>query len=144
MQTSYLRNRNYTYDEITTYLDRLKICVRHNRFTVSSGQDRQKNNQFLLSYRINRNKQKRILMSLKPEDFCYTKLSTNPRFFNHVLYVFTPSITVDDQMSFNDTGINLTIYIKTDLMEMDSVNTAVIVISFHEAEHYERHLFESI
>jgi len=65
-------NQNYSKQEIDEILDKVKNCVYNNRYTISLNENRQENIDFINEYNIYSNKQKKILLQLKVEDFCHS------------------------------------------------------------------------
>ena len=93
-------NQNYTKQEIDEILDKVKNCVYNNRYTISLNENRQENIDFINEYNIYSNKQKKILLQLKVEDFCHSLQNTKPGYEYEVLYVFVPQVNL-----FNAEGV---------------------------------------
>lgn len=53
-------NQNYSREEIEDILEKIKNCVRNNRFTISRNANRQENIDFINEYNIRSDKQKYI------------------------------------------------------------------------------------
>ena len=130
-------NQNYTKQEIDEILDKVKNCVYNNRYTISLNENRQENIYFINEYNIYSNKQKKILLQLKVEDFCHSLQNTKPGYEYEVLYVFVPQVNL-----FNAEGVEekVDIYIKINIIDMSN-GSRTIVISFHKRNKAITYLF---
>ena len=130
-------NQNYTKQEIDEILDKVKNCVYNNRYTISLNENRQENIDFINEYNIYSNKQKKILLQLKVEDFCHSLQNTKPAYEYEVLYVFVPQVNL-----FNAEGVEekVDIYIKINIIDMSN-GSRTIVISFHKRNKAITYLF---
>jgi len=130
-------NQNYTKQEIDEILDKVKNCVYNNRYTISLNENRQENIDFINEYNIYSNKQKKILLQLKVEDFCHSLQNTKPGYEYEVLYVFVPQVNL-----FNAEGVKekVDIYIKINIIDMSN-GSRTIVISFHKRNKAINYLF---
>ena len=130
-------NQNYTKQEIDEILDKVKNCVYNNRYTISLNENRQENIDFINEYNIYSNKQKKILLQLKVEDFCHSLQNTKPGYEYEVLYVFVPQVNL-----FNAEGVEekVDIYIKINIIDMSN-GSRTIVISFHKRNKAITYLF---
>ncbi|SKC46833.1 hypothetical protein SAMN02745115_01010 [[Eubacterium] yurii] len=130
-------NQNYTKQEIDEILDKVKNCVYNNRYTISLNENRQENIDFINEYNIYSNKQKKILLQLKVEDFCHSLQNTKPGYEYEVLYVFVPQVNL-----FNAEGVKekVDIYIKINIIDMSN-GSRTIVISFHKRNKAITYLF---
>ena len=130
-------NQNYTKQEIDEILDKVKNCVYNNRYTISLNENRQENIDFINEYNIYSNKQKKILLQLKVEDFCHSLQNTKLGYEYEVLYVFVPQVNL-----FNAEGVEekVDIYIKINIIDMSN-GSRTIVISFHKRNKAITYLF---
>lgn len=130
-------NQNYTKQEIDEILDKVKNCVYNNRYTISLNENRQENIDFINEYNIYSNKQKKILLQLKVEDFCHSLQNTKLGYEYEVLYVFVPQVNL-----FNAEGVEekVDIYIKINIIDMSN-GSRTIVISFHKRNKVITYLF---
>ena len=130
-------NQNYSKQEIDEILDKVKNCVYNNRYTISLNENRQENIDFINEYNIYSNKQKKILLQLKVEDFCHSLQNTKPGYEYEVLYVFVPQVNL-----FNAEGVEekVDIYIKINIINMSN-GSRTIVISFHKRNKAITYLF---
>ena len=130
-------NQNYTKQEIDELLDKVKNCVYNNKYTISLNENRQENIDFINEYNIYSNKQKKILLQLKVEDFCHSLQNTKPGYEYEVLYVFVPQVNL-----FNAEGVEekVDIYIKINIIDMSN-GSRTIVISFHKRNKAITYLF---
>lgn len=128
-------NQNYTKEQITQILAKIKHCVKTHRFTISRNEHRQENIDFINEYNIRSEKQVPILLQIQPDDFCHSLQNTNAGFEHEVLYVFVPQIQLFRADGEEET---VDIYTKFNLIE-SSDNSRTVVISFHKrnkAIHY--------
>ena len=130
-------NQNYSKQDIDEILDKVKNCVYNNRYTISLNENRQENIDFINEYNIYSNKQKKILLQLKVEDFCHSLQNTKPGYEYEVLYVFVPQVNL-----FNAEGVEekVDIYIKINIIDMSN-GSRTIVISFHKRNKAITYLF---
>lgn len=121
-------NRNYSREEIKKALAIIQDCIREDRFIMSKNKNRQENIDFINDYNLNSKKQKKILLDIEIEDFCYSLQNTNIGYEQEVLYVFCPQVKL-----FNFDGIEelIDIYIKFNLIDKNN-GKLTIVISFHK------------
>lgn len=121
-------NQNYTREEIDAILEKIKSCVKHNRYTISLNENRQENIDFINEYNIRSDRQKSILMQIQTADFCHSLQNTKIGYEYEVLYVFVPQVQL-----FNADGEEETVdvYIKFNVIDLPSGSRAV-VISFHK------------
>lgn len=121
-------NQNYTRDQIELILDKIKECVRNNKFSISKNENRQENINFINEYNIRSDKQKTILLEIQSEDFCHSLQNTNIGFEYEVLYVFVPQVQL-----FNVDGEAETVdlYAKFNVIDLP-IGTRTVVISFHK------------
>ena len=70
-------NQNYTREEINAILEKIKSCVKKNRYVISLNENRQENIAFIEEYNIRSEKQRAILLQIEAEDFCYSLQNTN-------------------------------------------------------------------
>lgn len=130
-------NQNYTKEEIDTILEKIKNCVRSNKYTIALNENRQENIDFINEYNIRSDKQRSILLQLKTEDFCYTLQNTKKGYEYEVLYVFVPQVQL-----FNADGEEETVdvYTKFNIIDLPNGNRTV-VISFHKRNKPIEYLF---
>lgn len=121
-------NQRYSKNQIQAILDKIKYCVRNNKYTIAMNENRQENVDFINEYNIRSDKQKSILLHLKTEDFCHTLQNTKLGFEYEILYVFVPQVKL-----FNAEGNEeiVDVYIKFNMIDLPS-GTRTVVISFHK------------
>lgn len=121
-------NQNYTEEEISIVLEKIKSCVGNNKYVIALNENRQENIDFINEYNIRSNKQKSILLQLGTEDFCHTLQNTKIGYEYEVLYVFVPQVQL-----FNADGLEETIDVYTKFNVIDMPNgSRTVVISFHK------------
>ena len=121
-------NQNYTKEDIENILCIIKKCIECNKYTISFNQNRRENIAFVNDYNIRSDKQKRILLNIKVDDFCHSLQNTNVGYEQEVLYVFVPQVSL-----FNIEDIEEVVDIYTKFNIIDYGDTSrTIVISFHK------------
>lgn len=130
-------NQNYTKEEIDAVLEKIKSCVGNNKYTIAKNENRQENIDFINEYNVNSNKQKRILLQLEAEDFCYTLQNTKIGYEYEVLYVFVPQVALFDARGVEET---VDIYTKFNVLDMPN-GSRTVVISFHKRNKPVTYLF---
>lgn len=121
-------NQNYTREQIDKILDKIKNCVRNNKYMVSLNEKRKENIEFINEYNIRSKKLKNILLHLTTEDFCHTLQNTKVGYDYEILYVFVPRVRL-----FNVEGKEETVDVYTKFNVLDTPNgSRTVVISFHK------------
>lgn len=121
-------NQNYTKEEISEVLEKIKNCVANNRFTIALNENRRENSDFINEYNIRASRQKSILLQIKTEDFCHSLQNTKVGYEHEVLYVFAPQVKLF-KAEGNEETVN--VYTKFNIIELSGGNITV-VISFHK------------
>lgn len=120
-------NQNYSIDAIKEYLNKIKICIEGENFSVAKGANRRENMQFFREYNLDEQKIRAILLKIEADDFCYSSSNTHIGFEHETLYIFSPKLCLIDSYG-NDVMESL--YVKFNLIErINSKQT--IVISLH-------------
>jgi len=114
----------------------MKACVEADNFSVLQ---RDKNIDFELQYRLDRNKQKEILLELTTEDYFDSDENRNEP--GSYLHEFSKTVSLERFSTGKDEQVD--IYVK---FRVDHVNTEdqTVVISLHELERPALHPFSSI
>ena len=121
-------NQNYTREDIDNILCIIKKCIECNKYTISLNQNRRENIAFVNDYNIRSDKQKRILLNIKVDDFCHSLQNTNVGYEHEVLYVFVPQVSL---FNIDDVEEVVDIYTKFNIIDYGERNRT-IVISFHK------------
>ena len=121
-------NQNYTKEDIENILCIIKKCIECNKYTISLNQNRRENIAFLNDYNIRSDKQKRILLNIKVDDFCHSLQNTNVGYEHEVLYVFVPQVSL---FNIDDVEEVVDIYTKFNIINYGETNRT-IVISFYK------------
>lgn len=121
-------NQNYTKEDIESILCTIKECIKCNKYTISFNQNRRENIAFVNDYNIRSDKQKRILLNIKVDDFCHSLQNTNVGYEHEVLYVFVPQVSL---YNIDDVEEVVDIYTKFNIIDYGETNRT-IVISFHK------------
>ena len=121
-------NQNYTREDIENILCIIKKCIECNKYTISFNQNRRENIAFVNDYNIRSDKQKRILLNIKVDDFCHSLQNTNAGYEHEVLYVFVPQVSL---FNIDDVEEVVDIYTKFNIIDYGDTSRT-IVISFHK------------
>jgi hypothetical protein len=130
-------NCNHTVKEITEVLTDFKKCVSNDRFIISQNENRQKNVDFINKFILTYKKQKKMLLNLCVNDFCYTMINSNPKFPAATLYVFAPIVKLNNIDGYEE---SVQVYIKFILNNYAKAENTLL-ISFHQSESMCKHLF---
>lgn len=115
---------NHTKEEIDKYLKIVKKSVNNGKFIVCITQKNEKNRKFVETYKLNKNKQKQMLMELEVKDFCYSADNYNDP--QERLYFFCREYELNNWGTIE----NVEVYIKIARKQDDFI----VVISFHKLE----------
>lgn len=121
-------NQNYTKKQVDAILQEIRECVINDNWTIAQNFNRAENIAFIQEYNITHEKQRRILLQIKVEDFCHSLRNTKPGYEKEILYVFCPQVTL---YNVEDEEKNPDVYIKFNIIEFET-GSRVVVISFHE------------
>lgn len=130
-------NQNYSIEQITDFLLVIQGCVRDNNYIISKNENRIENVDFIKEYNLTSDRQKGILLNIKPEDFCHSLQNTKPGYEHEVLYVFCSEVLLHN---FEGNKELVNIYLKFNLLESINGNR-IIVISFHRRNKSISYLF---
>lgn len=122
---------NHTEDEIKEYLKKLKEIIENGDFYIPNTSKKQKNKNFIETYKLNSKKQKKMLLSIEYTDFCYSIDDDDNQ--SERLYVFARNYDLDCW----GTQKNVLVYIKVVIKS----NDYAVIVSFHEPEKNIKKLF---
>lgn len=122
---------NHTKEEIEAYLKIIKKSINADNFIVCTTKKNEKNRRFLEEYRLTKNKQKRMLIELEANDFCYSADNYNDP--QERLYFFCREYELDNWGTIE----NVEVYIKIARKKDDFI----VVVSFHKPEKSIKKLF---
>lgn len=125
-------------DDIKVYLKELKNLVLENKYTISRNNIREENKKFIENYKIDSKKERKILLNLEYDDFCYAVNNKNQKFAHEVLYIFNKEYELDKWGEL----VSVDIYIKTNKTQTRSGEDIMIIVSFHERNKPIRYLFK--
>jgi hypothetical protein len=131
-------NIDYTFDEVAEILNLIQNHVKNNRFYISKI-NRDDNNEFIMVHNISFEDRKRILLQIKPEDFCYSTPNEHIGYESESLYVFCPLAAIPGILDNND-NLRIEMYIKFNIVEAKGTDR-VIVVSFHSRKKPINYLF---
>ncbi len=122
---------NHTKEEIEEYLENVKRNINSGNFIVQNTSKREKNRKFIEKYRLDSNKQRKMIISLQVQDFCYSVDNYNDT--SERLYIFCKEYELDNWGTIENVEVYMKIVIKK--------NDFIVVISFHEPEKKINRLF---
>ncbi len=121
-------NKNHTESEIEVILNQIKECVRNGKYSISLNNNRQENIDFINEYNLRAERQEEIMLNIDVKDFCYSLTNTNPNFPSNLLYIFAPSVDLNDAFG---SVITISVYTKFNVLNRAD-GDYTIVISLHE------------
>ena len=122
---------NHTKEEIDEYLKIIKKSVNSGKFIVCTTQKNEKNRKFVETYKLNKNKQKQMLMELEVKDFCYSADNYNEP--QERLYFFCREYELNNWGTIE----KVEVYIKIARKQ----NDFIVIVSFHKPEKDIKKLF---
>ena len=123
---------NHTKKEIEEYLKIIKKNVNNDRFIVCTTKKNEKNRKFIETYKLNKNKQKQMIMELEVNDFCYS--ADNYNNVEERLYFFCKEYKINNWGTLE----NVKVYIKIAKKQDDFI----VIISLHKPEKKMEKLFK--
>lgn len=126
-----LKYTNHTKEEIEEYLKIVKKSVNNGRFIVCTTPKNEKNRKFIEEYKLNKNKQKQMLIEIEVKDFCYSADNYNDP--QERLYFFCREYELNNWGTIE----NVEVYIKIARKQDDFI----VVVSFHKPEKGIKKLF---
>ena len=122
-------------EDIEIYLSEVKKAVRKNRYRLAVNQKRQDNKNLFLTYVIDEQMAKEIILDLEAKDFSQILQNEHAGYEDEQLYVFGKDVSLLERIGNKEKEVSL--YIKFNQL----VNQYVIVISFHEQKYPLRYYF---
>lgn len=122
---------NHTKEEIEEYLRIVKKNVNDGRFILCNTSKNEKNKKFIETYKLNKKKQKQMLIELEANDFCYSADNYNDP--KERLYFFCREYELNNWGEIE----NVEVYIKIARKQDDFI----VVVSFHKPEKNIERLF---
>lgn len=129
---------NFTPEEIDLYLDKFREFVKGDKYSISINKNRKENMNFIEDYKIDTKKDKKILLSIQYDDFCYAVDNDNEDFAHEILYIFCK----EQELDYWGTLEKVDIYIKINMTQLKSGDDYAYVVSFHKRNKPIRYLFE--
>ncbi|MFM1615255.1 hypothetical protein AB6P00_04800 [Streptococcus mutans] len=123
--------QEYSEQEIKDVLNQIKFLVSKNRFIISTGKNRQKNDEFADEFNLDTSKRKKLILKIEVHDFCDCVQSPNPYRNHDDYFIFGPQFTLED---FLGDKRSVQVYAKFVLAASQTSGLKTIVVSFHEAE----------
>lgn len=126
---------NLIEEDVLNILNLIKDCIRFDRFRIEQNENRQDNDNFMLSYGLTKEKSKKILLGINVKDFCYADYNKNNK--NEIVYIFA---SVCRLKGIVNVEVKVIVYTKF-LLTKSKGMPMTIVISFHEAKYPVKYMF---
>ena len=117
---------NVTQNDVEKYLSEVRAAVNTGRYQIAA---RQKNQDLYTDYVFSEADAKRIILSLRVEDFSCAVQNEHPQYADEILYIFGKDIKLITR--FGGVEELVPLYIKFNKIE----NQYLIVISFHKQDY---------
>ena len=131
MSNDTLKHTDHTKEEIEEYLRIVKKSVKNDKFIICKTQKNEKNRKFIDTYKLNKNKQKQMLIEIEVNDFCYSADNYNEP--QERLYLFCREYELNNWGTIENIKVYIKIAIKQD--------NFIVIVSFHEPEKNIKKLF---
>jgi hypothetical protein len=125
-----------TLKDIDSYLTEVKNAIRKNRYRIEMNSRRQDNRELFLTYVIDEEMAKDILMGLTATDFSERLQNEHEEYEDEMLYVFGKDVELLERMGNESKTVSL--YIKFNKLD----NCYVIVVSLHEQKYPIKYYFK--
>ena len=123
--------QKYSEQEIEEVLGQIKELVSQNKFIISTGENRVKNDEFADEFNLDKEKRKQLILKIEVRDFCDCVQSPNVYKNHDDYFIFGPCFLLTDV--FGDER-QVRVYAKFVLATSKTTGLKTIVVSFHEAE----------
>jgi hypothetical protein len=120
---------DYTFSEIENNLFAIKQCILRDRFKLALGEKREANQEFILNFNLNRERQRQLLLEVRTDDFCHGLMNERYGHEHEDLLVFMPKMILRN--CFGEKK-QITLYLKMNLVTT-AKTPITIIISMHEA-----------
>lgn len=125
---------NVTEQELNEVLDKFKKLVITDKYTVSSGQNRKRNDNFITNNFLNTKKIKKMLLELTTKD-C-VGIERHYKDNNKIVYIFIKQYSINTR----ENKEKVKVYIKF-LICLVRCQEQVVVISFHDVDRDKKYIF---
>lgn len=112
-------------------MGQIKELVSQNKFIISTGENRVKNDEFADEFNLDKEKRKQLMLKIEVRDFCDCVQSPNVYKNHDDYFIFGPYFLLTDV--FGDER-QVQVYAKFVLATSKTTGLKTIVVSFHEAE----------
>lgn len=123
--------QKYSEQEIEEVLGQIKELVSQNKFIISTGENRVKNDEFADEFNLDKEKRRQLMLKIEVRDFCDCVQSPNVYKNHDDYFIFGPYFLLTDV--FGDER-QVQVYAKFVLATSKTTGLKTIVVSFHEAE----------
>ena len=123
--------QKYSEQEIEEVLGQIKELVSQNKFIISTGENRVKNDEFADEFNLDKEKRNQLMLKIEVRDFCDCVQSPNVYKNHDDYFIFGPYFLLTDV--FGDER-QVQVYAKFVLATSKTTGLKTIVVSFHEAE----------
>ena len=122
--------------DIEKYLVDVKAALSDDRYRIERNANRQDNVDLFLKYAINLTRAKKIILSLKADDFSQVTRNKHKGYEKELLYIFGKDVKLLERIGNKEKLVHL--YIKINKLD----DGFVIIISFHEQKRPLKYYFK--
>lgn len=121
----------YSKLEIEDLLREIKILIQSKSYKISTGDNREKNEEFIFEFNLDDEKICKLLMQIEFSDFCEC-LHPYDVLRNHEdYYLFAPEFTLKD---LHGDVMQVIVYVKIIIKNDKKNNPLLVVVSFHKPD----------
>ena len=121
----------YSKLEIEDLLREIKILIQSKSYKISTGANREKNEEFIFEFNLDDEKICKLLMQIEFSDFCEC-LHPYDVLRNHEdYYLFAPEFTLKD---LHGDVMQVIVYVKIIIKNDKKNNPLLVVVSFHRPD----------
>lgn len=121
----------YSKLEIEDLLREIKILIQSKSYKISTGENREKNEEFIFEFNLDDEKICKLLMQIEFSDFCEC-LHPYDVLRNHEdYYLFAPEFTLKD---LHGDVMQVIVYVKIIIKNDKKNNPFLVVVSFHKPD----------
>lgn len=121
----------YSKLEIEDLLREIKILIQSKSYKISTGENREKNEEFIFEFNLDDEKICKLLMQIEFSDFCEC-LHPYDVLRNHEdYYLFAPEFTLKD---LHGDVMQVIVYVKIIIKNDKKNNPLLVVVSFHRPD----------
>ena len=121
----------YSQLEIENLLKEIKKLIQCKRYRISTGENREKNEEFIFEFDLNDEKICELLMQIEYSDFCECLHPYDISRNHEDYYLFAPEFSLSDL--FGD-DLQVVVYVKLIIKDDNKHQPFLVVVSFHRPD----------